>query len=73
MAPAIVFLTPHPNDLVADNVKIELSDVTSVGSASKGTPLVVVVCAPTCLPSMSDIARRCPAVASNPSRVSLLL
>ena len=37
-------LTPNPNDLAADNVKIELGDVTGVGSASKGTPLAVAVC-----------------------------
>ena len=66
-------LAPNPNDLAADNVKIELGDVTGVGSASKGTPLAVAVRAPPYIPSMSDIPRRCPAVASNPNLASPLL
>lgn len=60
-------LTPDPNDLAADNVKIELGDITGVGSASKGTPLAIAVCAASYLPSMTDMHRRCPAVASNPN------
>ena len=66
-------LPPNSNDLVADNVKIELGDITGVGSASKGTPLAVAVCAPSYFPSMSNIRRRCPAVASNQSLASPLL
>ena len=66
-------LAPDPNDLAADNVKIELGDVTGIGSASKGTPLAVAVCTPSYLPSMSDVHRRCRAVASNPNLASPLL
>ena len=55
----------------ADNIKIELGDITGVGSASKGTPLAIAVCTPSYLSSISDIPRRSPAVASNPNLASL--